>query len=166
LISSPDQAQSKCDSETEHLCPAIVFPFHTGSFNHRGFDSSRLHTRISRTSTVRHSRMLLSAVRLGSRQARPELDPRLRHSGVKFLAVTSHRYVRDPTACGSRNHAFLNSSGMIGKRRMRLPVAAKIALATAGASGGTPGSPTPPAGALLERMCTSTTGISFILSIG
>jgi two-component system NarL family response regulator len=31
----------------------------------------------------------------------------------------------------------------IGRRRMRLPVAAKIALRSAGANGGTPGSPTP-----------------------
>lgn len=48
LISSPNQAQNKCDSETEHLCRAILFPFHTGFFIHRGFDSSRLHKRISR----------------------------------------------------------------------------------------------------------------------
>ena len=32
----------------------------------------------------------------------------------------------------------------IGSRRIRLPVAAKIALVTAGATGGTAGSPTPP----------------------
>src|SRR5256886_13150539 len=36
----------------------------------------------------------------------------------------------------------------IGRRRMRLPVAAKIALHSAGAIGGPPGSPTPPSGAL------------------
>ena len=34
----------------------------------------------------------------------------------------------------------------IGRARMRLPVAAKIALHRAGAKGGTPGSPTPLAG--------------------
>ena len=34
----------------------------------------------------------------------------------------------------------------IGNCRMRLPVAAKIALAIAGATGGSPGSPTPPSG--------------------
>ena len=35
---------------------------------------------------------------------------------------------------------------LIGRLRMRLPVAAKIALHSAGAIGGTPGSPTPPSG--------------------
>ena len=43
----------------------------------------------------------------------------------------------------ARVHAERKSSGLIGRRRTRLPVAAKMALATAGATGGTPGSPTP-----------------------
>ena len=38
---------------------------------------------------------------------------------------------------------WARSLARIGKRRMRLPVAAKIALVRAGAAGGTPGSPTP-----------------------
>jgi hypothetical protein len=33
----------------------------------------------------RHSRMLLAVVRLGSPQARPELDPRLKYSGATTL---------------------------------------------------------------------------------
>ncbi len=49
---------------------------------------------------------------------------------------------------------------------MRLPVAAKIASATAGAIGGTPGSPTPPGASLLCTMCTSTFGISFMANSG
>src|SRR5207247_2599800 len=48
---------------------------------------------------------------------------------------------------------------------MRLPVAAKIALKTAGATTGTPGSPTPVGGSLLGTTCTSTTGISSMRSI-
>jgi hypothetical protein len=48
---------------------------------------------------VRHSRMLLSVVRPGSPQARPELDPRLKHSGVtpwdKFSSLCSDT----PSAC-------------------------------------------------------------------
>ena len=44
---------------------------------------------------------------------------------------------------------------------MRLPVAAKIALATAGAIGGSPGSPTPVGGSLLSTMYTSTCGMCF-----
>src|SRR5438128_1315814 len=38
------------------------------------------------------------------------------------------------------------ASPVIGSERIRLPVAAKIALHSAGAMGGTPGSPTPPNG--------------------
>ena len=40
----------------------------------------------------------------------------------------------------------------IGSRRIRFPVAAKIAFAIAGATGGTPGSPTPVGGSLLGMM--------------
>ena len=47
-----------------------------------------------------------------------------------------------------------------GSRRRRLPVAAKTAFATAGAIGGTPGSPTPLGRSVLETMCTSTLGAS------
>ena len=64
------------------------------------------------------------------------------------------------------SQAFLRSSGRIGSRRSRLPVAAKIALATAGATGGTPGSPTPPILSVVSTMWTSTAGISFIRRIG
>src|SRR5258706_14110494 len=39
-----------------------------------------------------------------------------------------------------------DSWSAIGRLRMRLPVAAKIALHRAGAIGGTPGSPAPPSG--------------------
>src|SRR5260370_27961918 len=60
---------------------------------------------------------------------------------------------------------YARSSARMGSRRMGLPVAAKIALQTAGAIGGVPGSPTPPGASLLGTMCTSTTGISAIRSI-
>ena len=43
----------------------------------------------------------------------------------------------------------------IGSVRCRSPVAAKIALASAGAAGGRPGSPSPPQGPSLARKCTS-----------
>src|SRR3989441_7837392 len=48
----------------------------------------------------------------------------------------------------SEREAQTLSWSRIGRCRMRLPVAAKIALHNAGAIGGTPGSPTPPSGAL------------------
>ena len=45
-----------------------------------------------------------------------------------------------------------------------LPVSAKIALASAGATGGTGGSPSPEGGAALGTKWTSTRGASFIRS--
>ncbi len=47
-----------------------------------------------------------------------------------------------------------------GRRVIAGPPARTIALATAGPSGGTPGSPTPVGAAVLGTMNTSTTGIS------
>ena len=63
-------------------------------------------------------------------------------------------------------HAERKSSGLIGSRRTRLPVAAKIALATAGATGGTPGSPTPVGCSVLGTMYTSIAGDSNMRTIG
>src|SRR6266571_6075496 len=48
----------------------------------------------------------------------------------------------------------------IGNFLIRFPVPAKIALQTAGAIGGVPGSPTPPCASVLGTIWTSTTGIS------
>ena len=52
-----------------------------------------------------------------------------------------------------------------GMRRSRFPVAANRAFATAGATGGTPGSPTPPGFSVLGTMKTSTAGIASRRSI-
>ena len=49
-----------------------------------------------------------------------------------------------------------------GRDRKRLPVAAKIAFEIAGASVGTPGSPTPVGGAPEATICTSIFGMSLI----
>ena len=54
-----------------------------------------------------------------------------------------------PWRCALR----LESNGSV---RRRIPVAARTALATAGAIGGVPGSPTPEGGLLEGTMCTST----------
>jgi hypothetical protein len=51
-------------------------------------------------------------------------------------------------------YAAFNDAGSMGSARIRFPVAAKMALQSAGAMGGTPGSPTPPGGALLSKMWT------------
>ena len=66
----------------------------------------------------------------------------------------------------SAAQAFFRSSARIGSRRTRLPVAAKIALHTAGATVGTPGSPMPPGASPDSRMCTSVRGVWAIRSSG
>jgi hypothetical protein len=59
---------------------------------------------------------------------------------------------------------YARSSLRIGSLRSRLPVAAKIAFATAGMMVGVLASPIPPGAAWLGTMCTSTTGISSMRS--
>ena len=53
-----------------------------------------------------------------------------------------------------------------GSSRKRRPVNENSALATAAASGGTPGSPTPPGGRVLSTTCVCTMGAFARLSIG
>ena len=60
--------------------------------------------------------------------------------------------------CAPRNHA----GNFRGKVRNRSPEAANTALATAGAIGGVPSSPTPPGSAMDVISATSTDGISAI----
>jgi len=52
----------------------------------------------------------------------------------------------------------------IGSLRSRLPVAAKIAFATAAAVAAVPGSPIPPGASPLFTICTSIGGVSLIRS--
>ena len=61
--------------------------------------------------------------------------------------------------------ACFNKAGSTGIFRRRLPVAAKIALATAGTMSDVPASPMPPGGSKLWTMWTSTAGASSIRSI-
>ena len=68
--------------------------------------------------------------------------------------------------CSLLPHDVLNSPARIGSLLILFPVAAKTAFPTAGAIGGTPGSPTPPSGSWLGVMKTSTAGISCIRRIG
>ena len=58
-----------------------------------------------------------------------------------------------------------NTAGSTGSFRRRLPVAAKIALVTAGTMADVPASPMPPGGSELCTMWTSTAGASFMRSI-
>lgn len=57
-------------------------------------------------------------------------------------------------------------TGRSGNRRRRVPVSAKNAFATAGAIGGSAGSPAPPGSSSLSMRITSTSGISLMRSIG
>src|SRR5439155_9662613 len=59
----------------------------------------------------------------------------------------------------ARSHR-LSRSLSIGSVRIRLPVSTKIALVTAGATGGTPGSPRPPGAWPESTMMVSTVGAS------
>ena len=88
-------------------------------------------------------------------------DPRLGR-GHGFQAAGQGREL---PCIGNSPHAFC-CCNTIGRLLIRCPVSAKIAFTTAGAIGGVPGSPTPPGPSVLGTMCTSTTGISFIRSIG
>lgn len=94
-----------------------------------------------------HARSFASAA---SRMASPrKLDP----STVTNRAARGLRGARRPgdASPGRRaeqRFAQTFSWSRIGRRRIRLPVAAKIALQSAGGIGGTPGSPTPPSGKL------------------
>src|SRR4029077_7143396 len=70
------------------------------------------------------------------------------------------RALRRPVHTGCFNAAV-----SIGSFRKRLPVAAKIALVTAGTMAEVPGSPIPPGGSALWAMWTSMAGASFMRSI-
>jgi hypothetical protein len=62
-------------------------------------------------------------------------------------------------------YVFFRSAGLIGSLRIRIPLAAKIALQSAGATGGRPGSPIPPTDSVLGIIYISTLGISSIVMI-
>lgn len=74
---------------------------------------------------------------------------------------TATRGFHPPRARPRGHPAYAKSSGFSGRRRRRFLVSAKSAFVRAGATGGTPGSPTPVDGSVLGTMCTSTKGISF-----
>src|SRR5579862_1123992 len=75
----------------------------------------------------------------------------------------SRRQGRRREAFG-RSHHRRQADSVSGSTRRRLPVAAAIAFATAGAIGGTPGSPTPVGLSVDGTICTSTGGISLMRS--
>ncbi len=98
--------------------------------------------------------------RSGAKRAIDSPISRLRHPVLPGRATgrsaSWHRGHRPMRA----HLAYAKSSGRIGSFRSRFPVAAKMALATAGITEGVLASPIPPGAAWLGTMCTSTTGIS------
>src|SRR5262249_10580787 len=74
---------------------------------------------------------------------------------VEVVGAGGRRQREEAENRGGPPHASFS-----GRGRRRWPVAANTALATAGAIGGVPGSPAPPAFSPLETMWTSTFGIA------
>src|SRR6266478_1465599 len=81
--------------------------------------------------------------------------------GVEVLRASSSDALR-MTRSRERSRGYAKSSARIGRRRRRLPVAAKAALQTAGATTGKPGSPIPVGFSLLITRYTSILGISLM----
>jgi hypothetical protein len=94
-------------------------------------------------------------------------SPDLTSTRARIVGTCRHRAgarVRRRTCVRSGASQAEARLDAMGSLRMRLPVAANMALQTAGAMHGVPGSPMPPIGASLGTKCVSTTGISFIRS--
>jgi len=89
---------------------------------------------------------------------------------LRILTVGERRWIAAPAARATPPimgfaRAQPRSLFFTGSTRMRLPVAAKIALHSAGATGGTGGSPTPPQKPPLGTITVSTGGASAMRSI-
>ena len=128
--------------------------------------AERLHRlgdpRRRQTGQRRHRRLDRGACRVTAR-ARAGSGRRFGRTGAergKRQTDPDHR--RPSRACGSRRspHAPFKSWFISGIARMRLPVAAKTALSTAGAATAIVGSPTPPQKSPVGTMTVSTCGIS------
>ena len=78
-------------------------------------------------------------------------------AGIPQCYPTAHGRLRRSAANTITLYAF-NSSTSMGNLRMRLPVAAKMALQRAGMTGGRAGSPRPVGGWSVMTKCTSTGG--------
>src|ERR1700720_4373494 len=97
-----------------------------------------------------------------SRGPAVEDEKLVRFSALLFVHRFAARYALQ--WC-SVHTGCLNAVVSIGSFRKRLPVAAKIALVTAGTMAEVPGSPIPPGGSKLWTMWISIAGASFMRSI-
>ena len=96
----------------------------------------------------------------GSRDGADVDSPPLPDSSLSVSFFSGKR--EPPKECGIlRSSGQASGCALIGSDLRRLPVAAKMALQIAGATGGTPVSPMPPGGASLGMMWMSSSGISF-----
>ena len=96
--------------------------------------------------TSRFEIIFAHAPKMSARQEKINPD-RQRDRGEKNRRKRHALFCNKPVA-----KRYARSSARMGNRRIGLPVAAEIALHTAGAIGGVPGSPTPPGGSLLGTM--------------
>src|SRR5205823_6048776 len=84
----------------------------------------------------------------------------------QHLGSAPHSRLSPHPGVACLRYAFLRSWLLSGSERMRLPVAAKMALHKAGATTATGGSPTPSKAPSLGTMTVSTCGISARRNIG
>ena len=89
----------------------------------------------------------------GAASSPPKINPRGSESSIRRDARLARPAGRGRPALHLTYTSFVFDKG---NSRTRLPVAANTALYSAGAKGGTPGSPTPAGGASLFTICTST----------
>jgi hypothetical protein len=170
LISYPGSAVLGCGPQCTACFPSLPGSLKTGSFGPvpLGIDAPEgvEGERRRNDKEEEHSR----------RKARPADD---RHQPAAVLQTTPDlggvfglkrcdAHLSPRLERGSRaypNYAERSSSGFTGSFRTRLPVAAKIALVTAGAMADVPGSPMPPGDSALFTRWTSTTGASLMRSM-
>lgn len=150
--------------------PAAARPFRALHL-FAAIDPHASHARLAgRGACVFRASLARRARRGGGPRPRVRASPgpyRMSHA-VLLLALLRVRHAlrraRPCAATGILQDWPRSAEASIGRERTRLPVAAKIALHTAGAIGGTATSPTPPGFSLLSTMCVATRGISFIRS--
>lgn len=103
----------------------------------------------------------------GSAFFAPELSPAPDSRLGSCTSRKSSRSVACPYRAPSNDQDQLKLTSANGNVRIRLPVAAKMALHTAGAAAGSPGSPNPVGGAVdLTKWTSISRGESFIRNIG
>jgi len=139
--------------------PLLPLSLHLGLLSVIHRLNPRILRRAPRSSRSPRRRSRRSHRRLLRRPPRPDARWRRRLSLRRQRQQQAHQ--------NQRPHA--SSCLPIGSARMRLPVAAKIALHSAGANGGTPGSPIPPGATAQSEgvMCVFvTTGASSIRTTG